>query len=184
MKRFPRDRAQLAFIDLLFILLLLFVLIINPPTKESAARPMADFMLFIVWDAGRNTDLDVYVRGPDRAVAWFRTKDIGYASIDRDDLGATRDYSTLNQEIVGFRSPPDGSYLVSLHTYRESAPGPGTVLMALQTRAGQDVWGVEIPLPGPLVEVGVVEFVFREGAFVRALPSSALIRHAATGVRP
>ena len=28
---------------------------------------------------------------------------------------------------MGFRAPPDGSYYVSVHTYRENAQGPGTV---------------------------------------------------------
>lgn len=176
MKKFPRDKAQIAFLDVLFNILLIVFLLVNPPKQEAQAKPIADYMLYVVWDTGRATDLDVYVQGPDRHVAWYRSKDIGYVSIDRDDLGHRRDSGPINQEIVSFRSPPDGSYFVSVHTYREEATGPGTVSLELVSRDGTANWQTQVPLPASNQENGVVEFVFEGGKLVKAYHSSQLIR--------
>lgn len=169
-------RTALPFVDLVLILLCWIVLLIHPPVKQSNAKPVADFVLFVAWDMGRNTDVDVYVRGPDDKIAWFNGKDRGYMSIDRDDLGNVRDSGPLNQEIVGFRAPPDGSYFVSIHNYREDAKGPGTVILELDDRRGTQLWTGAVPIPPHREETAVIEFVFKGGAFVASYPSDALIR--------
>ena len=173
-------RTALPFVDLTILLLAWIVLLVNPPKQAEAARPVADYVLFVVWDLGRDTDLDVYVQGPDRSTVWFRAKDAGYMSVDRDDLGNVRDSGPVNQEIVSFRAPLDGSYLVSVHTYNDrSGAGSGLVAFELQNRDGKSLWQAAFPLPAPNIEVGVVELTFRAGRFVRSYPSSALIRHGA-----
>ena len=172
-------RTALPFVDLVLILLAWIVLLINPPERQANAKPVADFTLYVVWDPGRNTDVDVYVRGPDLKVIWYSRKDVGYMSVDRDDLGNVRDSGPLNQEIVGFRAPPDGSYYVSVHTYRENAQGPGTVALELDDRHGKNLWGGHLPIPALRQEAPVIEFVFRDGAFVGTHPSRALIRQEA-----
>ena len=174
-------RTALPFVDLVLILLAWIVLLINPPQNQANAKPVADFTLYVVWDSGRNTDVDVYVRGPDLQVIWYSRKDAGYMSVDRDDLGNVRDSGPLNQEIVGFRAPPDGSYYVSVHTYRESAQGPGTVVLALDDRSGKNLWGGQLPIPEYRQEAPVIEFVFKDGAFVGTHPSRALVRQEARG---
>lgn len=169
------------FIDFLLLLVGVTVLMAHPilSQQKSQSKPVADFALYVAWDLGRNTDVDVYVQGPDGKVAWFSRKDVGYMSIDRDDLGRVRDSGPLNQEIVAFRAPLDGSYLVSVHTYRENAEGPGTVALELSSRDGKNLWHGQVPIPAYWQEAPVIEFVFRGGAFVASYPSTALIRQGA-----
>ena len=174
-----RNNWQIGFLDLLFNLVIILLLMVHPPQKQANAKPVADFTLYVVWDVGRNTDVDVYVRGPDGKVVWYVSDDVGYMSVDRDDLGNVRDSGPLNQEIVGFRAPPDGSYYVSVHTYRENAQGPGTVALELDDRHGKNLWGGHLPIPALRQEAPVIEFVFKDGAFVGTHPSRALIRQEA-----
>ena len=168
------------FLDFLLFLLALTVLLIHPETQQrDASRPVADFALFVVWDQGRNTDLDTYVQGPTGEVLWYRRRDLGYISLDRDDLGRARDSGPSNQEIVSFRQPPDGSYLVSVHTYREQDQGRGQVKLELLDRAGKQLWTGALAIPLDRDEAPVIEFEFRSGKFAASYPSGAMIRYAA-----
>ena len=171
-------RVATPLLDGLFLLLCWLLLIVNPAQSENA-KPIADYVLIVAWDMGRPTDIDVYVQGPDLRVVWYRDKDAGYMSVDRDDLGRVRDNGPINQEVVSLREPPDGSYLITIHTYRDPVAEPGHVALLLQHRSGTVVWHAELPMPPNDAEVGVVELVFVEHMFRKSYPSTALIRHAA-----
>lgn len=181
----PRRSAgwQVAFLDLLFNLVVILTLMVHPPTKQANAKPVADFTLYVVWDVGRDTDVDVYIRGPDGKVCWFQRQNIGYVSIDRDDVGSHNDSGPLNQEIVGFRQPPDGHYWISIHTYNERAQGPGKVAFELDDAQGRRLWSAQLPIPANHDETPVIEFEFKDGDFVRYYPSQEMIRRTMFGDR-
>ena len=139
-------------------------------------------MLYVVWDMGLDEDIDTFVQGPDGRTIWYRNRDVGYMSLDRDDLGMLRDSGPINQEIASFRSPPDGSYLVSIHDYnnRDNAP-LGRTALELCDREGKVVWSAVVPTPVPGEEVPLVELQFAGGKLVATYPSTAMIRSAARG---
>lgn len=126
----------LAFIDFLFILLLTFVsmlilvmLIVNPPTRQSDIEVKAEFLIILDWDAESRTDLDLRVRDPLGNTVSFLVKESGHMHLDRDDLGANTDMITLesgetistpyNREVVSLRGWIPGEYAVTVHAYRK-----------------------------------------------------------------
>ena len=180
MKRLPKDKLQIIFMDMVLNLALLGWLLVNPSMSEASSKPIADFVLRVVWPLGRDTDIDVYVKGPSKQVVWYSAKDAGPFSIDRDDLGARRDSGPINQEIVSFRSPPNGSYYVSVHNYREGEPSSeGIVALELEGRDGRKLWHKEVEIPVYNQEIAVAEFLFSEQKFVKAYPSAEKLRHGA-----
>ena len=63
--------SNLAFIDLLFNLILGFVflfiisfILINDPVKKEGVEQKAEFMIILSWDAQANKDIDLWIEGP------------------------------------------------------------------------------------------------------------------------
>lgn len=126
----------IAFVDFLFVLLLTFVsmlilvmLIVNPPTRQSDIEVKAEFLIILDWDSESKTDLDLRVRDPLGNTVSFLIKEAGHMHLDRDDLGANTDVITLesgetigtpyNREVVSLRGWIPGEYAVTVHAYRK-----------------------------------------------------------------
>lgn len=160
------------FIDLLINTVVLLILMIAIPKAEEGP---AFFGITMKWDENRHTDLDIYVLGPDRAVVWYQGKDRGWAFLNKDDLGNVNDRGPLNEEKVEFRSPPDGTYWVSVHNYRENVKEPGTVSLYF-TDNGSILATHTMPIMGQGEEVGVWKIEIQDGKPVSFGPSSLRIR--------
>ena len=116
---------NLAFRDLLFILLFGFVFLVvamiphlNPPADEDNAEPPGNVIAAIAWPEG-DTDVDLWVFGPGEAVP------VGYSNkggllwnLLRDDLGAHPDATALNYENAYTRGVIPGEYIINIHCYR------------------------------------------------------------------
>ena len=89
--------SNLAFIDLLFNLILGFVflfivsfILINEPTKKEGIEQKAEFMIIMNWDSDHNKDIDLWMEGPTGKVG-FTSLEQGNMFLDRDDLGHRND---------------------------------------------------------------------------------------------
>ena len=92
--------SNLAFVDLLFNLLVgftcLFViafLLINPIAKSGVVDPPIVLMIEMTWEDTSDTDIDLYLRGPDGAIIYYASRDNGYATLKRDDHASTEPIS-------------------------------------------------------------------------------------------
>ena len=169
--------VAIPFIDTLLLIVGVIALLAHPVAKTAASRPIADYVLYVVWDTGLDEDIDVFVQGPDGQTTWYRNRDIGYASIDRDDLGLHRDSGPINQEIVSLRSPPDGNYFVSIHDYNNKDDRPlGHTALELCDREGKVAWSTVVPTPEMGAELPVIELEFQGGKLVATYPGTAMIR--------
>ena len=89
-------------------------------------------MIVATWPESYSDDVDLYVRGPDGSVVFFRNKDTEYMHIDRDDLGALGDGTPeefsdrvlTNREIVTVRKKVVGEYVVNAHLYAKRSYDP------------------------------------------------------------
>lgn len=127
--------SNLAFIDLLFNLILGFVflfvvsfLMINEPEKKSEIEQKAEYMIVLDWDDESDSDIDLWVETPRGKVGFMNTQ-VGSVFLDKDDLGHRNDtYSTsmgsgeskvihINREIVNIRAFEPGEYIVNAHFY-------------------------------------------------------------------
>jgi hypothetical protein len=129
--------SSTAFIDLLFniivgvaFLFLIAFILINPVSKKHDVESKADFLIILEWDSKSNDDIDLWMRDPLDNVMSFRSKDIGFMHLDRDDLGSRNDkitlpdgtikYIKLNREIAALRGTLEGWYVVNVHVYRKN----------------------------------------------------------------
>jgi hypothetical protein len=110
-----------------FILLVVVINLINPIAKKNDISAKADVMITMDWPDDSNYDVDLHLRTPNNINVYFKTKDVGYVVLDRDDLGKTNDtYQTpdgishqvlSNREIMTLRSPIEGEYTLAVHLY-------------------------------------------------------------------
>lgn len=125
--------SNLAFIDLLFNLILGFVflflvafLLINKPEKTADVEKKAEFMITMFWQDEHEGDIDLWVETPHGVVNYINPT-LGAVHLDKDDLGLRNDwyYDTkgvkrhilINREIVTFRALQAGKYIVNAHYY-------------------------------------------------------------------
>ena len=137
-----RYKSTIAFIDLLFNILVGFVflflvafLLINPVAKKNDIKAKAEFMITMEWPDPDINDMDLWMQDPLGNRVGFRNKEAGLMNLDRDDLGKSNDTVTVNgeevsvegnKETVSIRGIVPGEYLVSGHLYRvnEDLPKP------------------------------------------------------------
>jgi len=132
-------KSTLAFVDLLFNILLGFVflfivafMLINPVAKRADVELPALYMITMTWPDDNITDVDLWVEDPANNTVFFMYREQGLMNLDRDDLGTVNDVIEingekievkLNREVVTIRGIVPGRYLVSAHLYslRDSA---------------------------------------------------------------
>jgi len=127
-------QSSMAFLDLLFNMLLAFVaffflalILVNPKIKnDKNVEAKAEVIITITWDKDCPDDVDAYVEDPLGKIVYFQRKEDGLMHLDRDDLGwdndkiitpsGTFEYNE-NREIVTLRGLIPGEYIVNVHMY-------------------------------------------------------------------
>ncbi len=133
MAGFEKYKSSLAFVDLLFnILLGVFILyylaqlLINEPDSKQIDTA-AQVLVTLEWPDSSDTDMDLWVMDPTGRAVGYRNRDSSNMSLERDDLGHVNDSVTvngkeiilpINQEVVTLRALVPGEYRVSIHYYR------------------------------------------------------------------
>jgi len=135
-------KSNLAFVDLLFNVLLGFVflfliafILINPIAKKADIDMLAQYMIVMSWPGSSDNDIDMWVMDPNGNRVGFFQREIGFMNLDRDDLGSTTDLAEvdgelqkveINREVVSLRGIVPGEYYVTVHLYtkREEEPTP------------------------------------------------------------
>ena len=128
--------SSTAFIDLLFniivgvaFLFMIAFLLINPVSKKNDVESKADFLIILTWDSKSQDDIDLWMRDPVGKIMSFKSKDVGFMHLDRDDLGTRNDKVTMpdgsiiyvieNREIAALRGTFKGWYIVNVHAYKK-----------------------------------------------------------------
>ena len=137
--------THLAFIDLLFNVLLCFItffiismMLINNSPKNKDIETRALFVISITWPEDFDDDVDIYVEDPKGEIVFFSNKESDIMFLDRDDLGhqgeSTRNSLGQveyldNREVVSIRAYRAGEYVINLHLYskRSESPVPVTI---------------------------------------------------------
>ena len=132
------DKANaIAAVDLLLNLLMLFIVIaaiaiaqMNRPTAEKSIELKAELVIELTWAAQNFSDLDLWLLLPDGRRVGFPEKDVGVASLDRDDRGALGDtyepspgeakLIAVNKETTVVRANLPGRYAVNVHYFHRS----------------------------------------------------------------
>ena len=128
-----RYKSTIAFVDLLFNILVGFVflflvafLLINPVAKKADIEKKAEFLITLSWPNDSPQDIDLWVMDPHKNKVGFSSKETGLMHLERDDLGWGNDtirtgnkFTVLNQNIenITIRGIVPGDYYVSVHFY-------------------------------------------------------------------
>ncbi len=131
-----KPRFELSFLDLLFNLMLIFIIIaiiavihMNPPTKKSIAPKKAEFLIIVEWNEKSNNDIDVWLPSSEmEGAVYFKSKNMSPFYLDRDDTGRNIDTYTdnegnsftidVNREVITARGwPKENEYYINLHFF-------------------------------------------------------------------
>jgi hypothetical protein len=132
------------------VLLRLSIVMVNAEQQKDHQTTHSAYLVKMNWPGESNDDVDLYVSDPVNQIVYFRQKQIGLMSLDRDDTGHEQNMVTLpdgrvvqsqfNEEQVNIRGMIEGEYVVNVHMYRKSDDRPTKVEVALfKSGAGDDM---------------------------------------------
>lgn len=124
-------------LDMMFMVALTFLLLVimmvpflNPIAKTGVIDPPIAMMVEAQWPSENDTDVDLYVKGPDGGIIYYGNKANGYITLKKDDLGSSTDKVVIdgvtvsiprNYEITTLTALPDGWYTVNIHLFGGAA---------------------------------------------------------------
>lgn len=157
----PAPLLDMAWTVALIFLAFVLISIVRKPTESNGVIiPKAEFMITMDWDDYSRQDIDLYVRGPDGKVVFFKTKETPLMFLDTDNLAGDKDLR-IRREIVTIRQLKAGSYIVNVHYYdaRDHKPTPTNVrLNVMKINPVQIVADKYLLLDNVGQEVSVVGF--------------------------
>lgn len=124
------SRYSTSFLDVLFSLLLFFVLITTllktKSEQDPAFQQSAVYLIVLTWEG--NADLDLWAQDPDGRRIGFNRREGGdgsLCSLNRDCLGArrTEQYgdgtvaNKVNEEVISIRGVVPGEFVINVHSY-------------------------------------------------------------------
>jgi len=136
MNRGRNYHSSTSFLDLLFNTVLVYVflffmafLLITPEQKQSDIKTKAEFIVTLTWDDESVDDVDLWMEDPLGDTLYFRSTDVNFMHLDRDDLGFANDSITMpdgrvvsvsrNQEIASIRGFIPGEWILNIHMYNK-----------------------------------------------------------------
>ena len=145
---YPREEPFDPFSVMLFkalqvIAFLFFIalLTISPDTKEGKIDSKAEFIITMDWPDNHPDDLDLFVQDPLGNIAWYRHREAGFLTLDRDDRGGANDFilvngrklpSPIREEIVTVRGIVAGEYTVNVSHFQATTGLPVEATVKVQ----------------------------------------------------
>ena len=125
----------------LLLCVLSVVIVAVAPTKArvDGVKPKAEFLITADWPVALDSDVDLWVVGPDKKPVFYGAREAGCVSLDRDSLGRSTAEITLadgstaqsesNKETTTIRCIAPGRYDVGVNLYsdRELAKGAAKI---------------------------------------------------------
>ncbi len=145
---YPREEPFDPFSVMLFkalqvIAFLFFIalLAISPDAKEGKIDSKAEFIITMDWPDSHPDDLDLFVQDPIGNIAWYRHREAGFLTLDRDDRGGANDFilvngnkipSPIREEIVTVRGVVAGEYTVNVSHFQATTGQPVAATVKVQ----------------------------------------------------
>lgn len=137
-----RDRSPMwiGLADLLLCILSVVIVAVAPTkAKVDGIHPKAEFLVSADWPTALDSDVDLWVVGPDKKPVFYGSRLVACASLDQDSLGNSTSLVTLvdgtqvradsNKETTTIRCLAPGHYDVAVNLYsdRELAKGAKSI---------------------------------------------------------
>ena len=137
----PFDPLSVVLFKALQVVAFLFFvafLAIAQQKEDGKVDSKAEFFISMTWPDDHRDDFDLFVQDPAGNVVWYRRRDIGFMSLERDNRGSANDFmlvsgekvrSSARQELVSIRGIVAGEYTVNIYHFsaQTDSPVPVTV---------------------------------------------------------
>jgi hypothetical protein len=135
-----RSPMWIGLADLLLCVLSVVIVAVAPTkAKVDGVKPKAEFLITADWPVALDSDVDLWLVGPDKKPVFYGSREAACASLDRDSLGYSTSQITLadgsmaqsesNKETTTIRCLAPGHYDVGVNLYsdRELAKGASAI---------------------------------------------------------
>ena len=145
---YPREESFDPFSVMLFkalqivaFLFFIAVLSIAPDAKDGKVDTKAEFIITMDWPDNHPDDLDLFVQDPIGNIVWYRHREAGFLTLDRDDRGGANDFilvngmkipSPIREEIVTVRGLVPGEYTVNISHFQAITGQPVEATVKVQ----------------------------------------------------
>ena len=145
---YPREEQFDPFSVMLFkalqvvaFLFFIALLAISPDSKDGKIDSKAEFIITLDWPDNHPDDLDLFVQDPIGNIAWYRHREAGFLTLDRDDRGGANDFilvngrkipSPIREEIVTVRGIVAGEYTVNVSHFQATTGQPVEATVKVQ----------------------------------------------------
>jgi hypothetical protein len=126
-----RPLPAFAAIDFLSCLLVVFVAVALT-SRPPQVKTYGAYAVVLTWPKGPN-DVDLYVRDPQGATAFFGNPQVDQMQLEHDDLGTARTayaHANENQERIVLRSAAPGQWIANVQLYNR-VQGVAPILVAV-----------------------------------------------------
>lgn len=116
--------SQMAMFAFLF---LVAYALIKPADSKPGVEMKAEYLVSMTWPDGSLDDIDLHLLLPDQRMVNFKTREVGYALLDHDDMGTNGFYVAPDgktvrvaghKEIISIRAVVPGTYVANVHVFR------------------------------------------------------------------
>src|ERR1700712_2493745 len=128
-------------LQVIAFLFFLALLSVSPDSKEGKIDSKAEFIITLDWPDNHPDDLDLFVQDPVGNIVWYRRREAGFLTLDRDDRGGANDFimvngknipSPIREEIVTVRGIVAGEYTVNVSHFQASTGQPVAASVKVQ----------------------------------------------------
>ena len=128
-------------LQVIAFLFFIALLMVAPDSSVGKVDSKAEFLITMDWPDNHPDDIDLFVQDPLRNVAWYRRREAGFLTLDRDDRGGANDFIVVNgkkipspvrEEIVTVRGIVPGEYTVNVSHFSATTGRPVPVNVKVQ----------------------------------------------------
>ena len=128
-------------LQVIAFLFFIALLAVSPDSKEGKIDSKAEFIITLDWPDNHPDDLDLFVQDPAGNIAWYRHREAGFLTLDRDDRGGANDFiivngkkipSPIREEIVTVRGIVSGEYTVNVSHFQATTGQPVAASVKVQ----------------------------------------------------
>jgi hypothetical protein len=128
-------------LQVIAFLFFIALLMVSPDSNGGKIDSKAEFIITMDWPDNHPDDLDLFVQDPAGNIAWYRRREAGFLTLDRDDRGGANDFIVVNgkkiaspvrEEIVTVRGIVAGEYTVNVSHFQATTGQPVPVNVKVQ----------------------------------------------------
>jgi hypothetical protein len=125
-----RSPVWIGLCDMALAMLAIVIVAVNPPqTKANGVQEKAEYLLSLEWDVHKDADVDIHLMPPSKKPVFYGSRDVGCATLDRDNRGFIDSIITLadgsqvtvdsDKETIALRCIEPGRYDLGANLYAD-----------------------------------------------------------------